>query len=241
MGRLEGTTVILTGAAGGIGSSTVEHCLKYGAVVLACDKDPSNLERIKHERLHLFQMDVSGYKEVEAFFRKIRTVFPKTNCLVNNAGIYLAKNIMDYTPDQIDKVISINIKGAIYCSQLFAKYYNIKGFNGSIVNISSVSGHEGSSDAIYGLSKSAMFGLTKSCAMNFSPNIRVNSVAPGMVETNMMKKIPGRRVQEYRKSELLNKPISPVDVANTIVFLLSQESSNYTGSIFDLNNGCYLR
>jgi 3-oxoacyl-[acyl-carrier protein] reductase len=241
MGRLEGSTVILTGAAGGIGTSILEHCLEYGAVVLACDRDPQALERVKNERLHLFQVDVSDYREVESFFGEIKKDFPETNCLVNNAGIYFGKNILEYTPDQIDKVISVNIKGAVYFSQLFAKYYNIEGFHGAIVNISSVSGHEGSSDAIYGLSKTALFGLTKSCAMNFSPNIRVNSVAPGMVETDMMKNIPEWRVQEYRKSELLNKPIVPQDVANTIVFLLSKESSSYTGAIFDLNNGCYLR
>ena len=241
MGRLEGSTIILTGAAGGIGSSIVEHCLKLGAVVLACDQDPLILERIQNERLHIFQIDVSSYNEVEMFFSKIKNDFPETNCLVNNAGIYLGQNILAYTPDQIDKVISVNIKGAVFCSQFFAKYFNNEECQGSIVNVSSVSGHEGSSDAIYGLSKSALFGLTKSCAMNFAPNIKVNAVAPGMVETNMMKNIPEWRVQEYRKSELLDKPINPGDVANTVVFLLSQESNKYTGSIFDLNNGCYLR
>jgi 3-oxoacyl-[acyl-carrier protein] reductase len=77
--------------------------------------------------------------------------------------------------------------------------------------------------------------------MNFAPDIRVNAVAPGIVETNMIKTIPKWRVQEYRENELIKTPIFPEDVANTVAFLLSNESRNYTGSVFDLNNGCYLR
>ncbi|MCP4097180.1 MAG: SDR family oxidoreductase, partial [Planctomycetaceae bacterium] len=71
--------------------------------------------------------------------------------------------------------------------------------------------------------------------------IRVNAVAPGLVDTTMIKTIPTWRVQQYREHELITTPICPEDVANTVAFLLSYESRHYTGAIFDLNNGCYFR
>jgi len=245
VGKLNGKTIIITGAAGGIGSAITNHCLQDGASVLGCDQNQLGLidlqEKVQNKKLSTFQVDVSSYSEVEVFFKKIVRDFPQTDCLVNNAGIYFGKDILDYSAEQINKVISVNIKGAIYFSQFFGKYFSgPKGFK-SIVNISSVSGQEGSSDAIYGLSKAALVGLTKSCAMSFAPTIRVNAVAPGLVETNMIKTIPKWRVQHYRENELINAPILPEDVSNTVVFLLSNESRNYTGSVFDLNNGCYLR
>ena len=245
MGKLDGKTIIITGAARGIGSAITIRCLQDGASVLGCDRDRLGLEKlqgkIQSEKLSTFQVDVTLYSEVEALYKQIAKDFPQTNCLVNNAGIYFGQNILDYTAEQIDKVISVNIKGAIYFSQLFGKYFSGQEGSNAIVNISSVSGHEGSSDAIYGLSKAALFGLTKSCAMNFAPDIRVNAVAPGLVETNMIKAIPKWRVQQYRENELIKTPIFPEDVANTVAFLLSNESRNYTGSVFDINNGCYLR
>jgi 3-oxoacyl-[acyl-carrier protein] reductase len=83
--------------------------------------------------------------------------------------------------------------------------------------------------------------LTKSNALNFSPYIRVNAVAPGVVETPMMSVIPKKRLKAYHKHELIDTPIQPEDVANTVVFLLSDAAKHYTGAVFDINNGCYLR
>ena len=108
--------------------------------------------------------------------------------------MYLGKNLLDYEEKEIDFVMDTNIKGYIYFSKYFGELLMEKETEGAIINISSVSGMEGSSDAIYGMSKAAILGLTKSCAMNFSPYIRVNAVAPTMVNTDMMKNIP-----EWRK------------------------------------------
>lgn len=116
-----------------------------------------------------------------------------------------------------------------------------KKHQGIIVNMSSVSGMEGSSDAIYGLSKAAILGFTKSCAMNFSPYIRVNAVAPTMVSTPMMDHIPDWRKEEYTNHQLIPEPLKAEDVAYTVLFLLSKRSRHYTGATFDINNGCYLR
>ncbi|MCM3784549.1 SDR family oxidoreductase [Neobacillus mesonae] len=240
--------VIVTGAASGIGKEVVKQCLIKGAEVIACDIDEESLFNLKqsmpepyNKRLFTYSVDVSSYEQVSRFFEYIEHKHIEVNALVNNAGIYLAKNIMDYDTEEIDRVLNINVKGCIYFSQLFGKKLYKNKHHGVIVNLSSVSGHEGSSDAIYGLSKAAILGLTKSCAMNFSPYIRVNAVAPTMVGTPMMDSIPEWRKKEYLSHQLIQTPVLPEDVADTVIFLLSDKSKHYTGATFDINNGGYLR
>ncbi|MGV2622535.1 UNVERIFIED_CONTAM: SDR family NAD(P)-dependent oxidoreductase [Halobacillus marinus] len=238
--------VIVTGAASGIGKAIVNHCLQEQTAVIACDIKEDALYDLKQsmggkERLYTYRLDISKYEEVEKFFEYVTEEHPDTNGLVNNAGIYLAKNIMQYEPEEIDRVLDINIKGAVYFSKFFGKCIFQSKRRGSIVNLSSVSALDGSTDAIYGLSKSALIGLTKSCAINYSPYIRVNAVAPTIVQTPMMSQIPAWRVEEYFASELIDTPVLPEDVADTVVFLLSEKAKHYTGATFDLNNGGYLR
>ncbi|MFD2130820.1 SDR family NAD(P)-dependent oxidoreductase [Pseudogracilibacillus auburnensis] len=238
--------VIVTGAASGIGKEIVKRCLHEGASVIACDINEHSLYDLKRlidnrNDLHTYQLDVSNYEEVTRFFVYIKTEHPDVNGLVNNAGIYLAKNILNYQVNEIDKVLNINIKGFIYFSQMFGQVLLQDQRKGVIINMSSVSGMEGSSDAIYGLSKAAILGLTKSCAMNFSPYIRVNAVAPTMVNTPMMGTIPDWRKNEYLSQQLIDTPVLPEDVADTVVFVLSDKAKHYTGAAFDINNGGYLR
>lgn len=243
---LNNRKIIVTGGASGIGREIVKQCLNEGASVIACDINDNALNNLKlttkaGDSLHTYQLDVSDYKEVVRFFEFIKVEHSTIDGLVNNAGIYLAKNILDYQVNEIDKVLDINIKGFIYFSQLFGQILIENQRKGCIVNMSSVSGMEGSSDAIYGLSKAAILGLTKSCAMNFSPYIRVNAVAPTMVDTPMMETIPDWRKKEYVSHQLIDSPVLPKDVADTVVFLLSNKAKHYSGATFDLNNGGYLR
>jgi 3-oxoacyl-[acyl-carrier protein] reductase len=242
---LSNMKVIVTGAASGIGKEITLHCLREGASVIACDVNNSLLDDLKQTAgshdLYTYKLNVSNHTEVVSFFKYIEKKHSNVNGLVNNAGIYLGKNIFDYKEDEIDTVLGVNIKGFIYFSQLFGGLIIRGNTQGIIVNMSSVSGIEGSSDAIYGLSKAAILGLTKSCAMNFSPHIRVNAVAPTMVETPMMDIIPGWRKEEYMSHQLIKQPVLPQDVAYTVVFLLSERSKHYTGATFDINNGCYIR
>ncbi|WP_086331192.1 SDR family NAD(P)-dependent oxidoreductase [Candidatus Enterococcus mansonii] len=233
--------VIITGAAGGIGVAAVKKCLDEGYQVLATDKDISALEQLpKHEYLAIQVLDITNTKAVKAFFSRLEQDSSLYG-LVNNAGIYFAKNILDYSDAEMEKIWQVNIKGPTICTRFFVECLLFQKSKGRIVNISSISGQEGSSDALYGLSKAALLGLTKSTAMNFAPNILVNAITPTMVETQMMAHIPDWRKKEYQNHQLLTSPVLPEDVANTIAFLLSKQSSHYTGATFDLNNGGYLR
>lgn len=242
---LKDKTVIVTGAAAGIGRAITGSCLAEGATVIALDRDQEALGSLGEEfhsgRLHPHVADVTDLSSLRSLFHGLDGDFPGINALVNNAGIYLGISLLDYREDQIDDVISVNIKGALYCSLLFGKLITGRGGKGAIVNISSVAGQEASSDAVYGLTKAALLGLTRSCAMNFAPGIRVNAVAPTVVETAMTSVIPEDRLKHYREQELIKDPVLPEDVARTVVFLLSDAGRHYTGAVFDLNNGCYLR
>ncbi|MGG4412143.1 SDR family oxidoreductase [Niallia taxi] len=243
---LKNKKIIVTGAASGIGKAVVKQCLDEGATVIACDINAEALMDLKQTLvndyyLYTYQLDVSKYDEIDEFFKYVEAEHSDINGLVNNAGIYLGQNIMNYQVNEIDKVIDINVKGYIYFTQFFGKNLFQSQRQGVIVNMSSVSGIEGSSDAVYGCSKAAILGLTKSSAMNFSPYIRVNAVAPTVVNTPMMVTIPDWRKEEYLNHGLINTPVMPEDVADTVVFILSEKSKHYTGATFDINNGGYLR
>jgi 3-oxoacyl-[acyl-carrier protein] reductase len=243
--NLENKKIIITGAASGIGRAIVLACVRRGATVFALDINQTALADMQAQfsggEVKTFTVDVSDAKQISQIFDTFQKDNISFDGLVNNAGVYLGKSLLDYNDEEINRVIAINIKSAIFLSKEFAQRKMSNKEYGSIINMSSVSGEEGSSDAIYGLSKAALIGLTKSNAMNFSPYIRVNAIAPGIVETAMTKNIPKQRLQSYKEHELIKDPIKPEDVANTAVFLLSDIAKNYTGVVFDINNGCYLR
>lgn len=235
------TKAIITGAANGIGKAVAEKLLQEEITVLACDIDEEGLAGLKKQfpAIHTFCFNITDHSSVVSFFNK--PIANDASWLVNNAGVYPGRNIFDYSPEEILKLAQVNNFGAVYCTQLFAKPLLERKQNGAIVNISSVSGQHGSSDAIYGMTKAALLGLTKSTAISFAPYIRVNAVAPGLVATNILNNIPPERYNELRKNELLPHPIQPEDVAESVYFLLSDKARNITGMTMDVNNGQYLR
>lgn len=232
---------IVTGAANGIGKAITIKLLQEDTTVLACDIDEQGLSALKNEypAVHTFCFDITDHSSVASFFNE--PLVKDATRLVNNAGVYPGRNILDYSPEEIQQITNINNTGAVYCTQLFARPLLERKQQGAIVNISSVSGQHGSSDAIYGMTKAALNGLTKSTAINFAPYIRVNAVAPGLVSTNILNNIPPERYKELRRNELLEQPIQPEDVAESVYFLLSDKARNITGMTMDVNNGQYLR
>lgn len=243
--NLESKKIIVTGAASGIGKAITLQSVASGATVIAVDIDNTGLDALEKgvagENIHTFTADVSRSDHVEQIFNTMEKNDGFPDCLVNSAGIYYGKSIFEYSEEEIDRVLAVDIKSAVYFSKKFAQFKLQNKERGSIINISSVSGQEGSSDAMYGLSKAALIGLTKSNAINFSPYVRVNAIAPGIVDTPMIKAIPEKRLRAYRERELITDPIKPEDVAHSVIFLLSDAAKNYTGVVFDINNGCYLR
>lgn len=232
---------IITGAANGIGKAIAVKLYSEKTTVLACDIDENALQELNNNYpgMHTFCLDITNHAAVVSFFNE--SLAQNANWLVNNAGVYPGRNIFNYTPEEIVQLVQVNNIGAVYCTQQFSKPLLERKQNGAIVNISSVSGQHGSSDAIYGMTKAALLGLTKSTAINCAPFIRVNAVAPGLVATHTLDRIPQERYNELRRNELLPHPIQPEDVAECVYFLLSDKARNITGAVMDVNNGQYLR
>lgn len=233
--------VIVTGASGGIGKATCQMLLKNNFKVIAIDVSEKSLEYFKNmKNVEIEVLDISNYENVESYFHLI-SEDKDVMALINNAGIYYAMSLLEYDSNMMDEIWKVNIKGTTICSKFFIENLIKNKQFGKIINISSISGQEGSSDALYGLSKAAIIGLTKSLALRFSDSVLVNAIAPTMVDTKMMEKIPEWRKQEYNNHHLIKNAVTPSDIAQTIKFLLSSDGDHYTGATFDLNNGGYLR
>jgi len=243
---MSATTIVITGAANGIGRALVQRCLDDGSTVVACDIDRTGLDLIKDQHkgrpLNVYWCDVGIYSACEAFMDNVLTDHPDVDGLVNNAGLYLGQPVWDYDDAAVDRVIAVNVKGPVWLSRRFAEHVLKRGHSGAIVNLASVAGEVGSSDAIYGLVKAGVIGLTKLNAMNFAPSIRVNVVSPGLiVDTGIAGLIPKYRYDEYKRQERLDGDIMPRNVAAVCSFLLSDDARNMTGAILPVDNGCYPR
>ena len=242
-------SIIVTGAAGGIGRAVVGRLAKEGFSVLACDRDSAGLEKavqaIQAEypksKVESAVFDVTDTAAVLRFGESLGKRAPDLCGLVNNAGIYLGRDLFQYKLEEMERVMAVNLFSAVQLSQIVGKILVGEKRKGVIINMSSISAFEGSSDALYGVTKSGLIGLTRSCAITFAPFVRVNAVAPGIVDTPLIEAIPKWRIEEFEKSERLKGRISPEAVASAVWFLVSDESRHTTGSVIDLNNGGYFR
>ena len=242
-------TVIVTGAAQGIGKAIALRALSEGWSVIALDKNETLLAElsaavaVSHDAsaLTVYALDVTQYAEIEAFYKGLldQKIYPYA--LVNNAGIFPGLPFLEYSPGDIELVLSVNLVGPIHMTQHFARLLAPDKRSGVIVNIASIAGQIGSSDAIYGISKSGLLGLTKTSAMALAPTIRVNAVAPAMVRTELIKSVSEERHEVFKRGELIKSPLMPDDIADSVWFLLSDQSKHYTGAVLDINNGFNLR
>jgi 3-oxoacyl-[acyl-carrier protein] reductase len=239
-------SVIVTGAAQGIGKAIACRTLAEGWSVIAVDKNEARLAQLKsevgaHAALKIYGLDVTQVSEIDSFFKWLDDEGICPYGLVNNAGIFPGLSFLEYPQEDLLAVISVNLLGPIYMTQRFGRLLMPEKRPGVIVNIASIAGQIGSSDAIYGISKSGVLGLTKTSAMALAPNIRVNAVAPTLVETELLKNVSKERLETFRRSELIKTPVLPEDIANSVWFLLSDESKHFTGAVLDINNGFSLR
>ena len=182
---------IVTGGAKGIGATIVEKLAQNGyTVILNYNKSVNEAEAIKNEfnNVYTFKADVSNYEEVKALVDFTINKFGKIDLLVNNAGIDLVKTINDTSIEDFDNILKTNLYSAFYTSKEVSKYM-INAKKGKIINISSIWGIIGAScEMAYSVSKAGIDAMTKSLAKELGPsNIQVNSIAPGIIDTDMNK------------------------------------------------------
>jgi 3-oxoacyl-[acyl-carrier protein] reductase len=240
---LEGKTVLITGAAQGIGRQIALDFAKQKARVVLFDLNEEGLKEAKTElerysECQYYAIDVTDGQQVEETINKIIDKFSKIDILVNNAGITRDNLTLRLSENDWDKVLGVNLKGAFLCSKSCAKYM-IKQRYGKIINISSIIGIVGNAGQInYSASKAGLIGLTKSLAKELgSRNICVNAVAPGYIQTKMTDILPAKVKEEMLKRIPLNRFGTPSDVSGTVLFL-AQEAANYiTGQILIVDGG----
>ena len=238
---LEGKEAIITGGTRGIGYDIVKKFLDNKAKVVlfgsreeSVNKAINSLKEEGYEAIG-FYPNLSNLDDVKEAYDEVIKAYGKIDVLVNNAGVSSATPFEKYTEEEYEKVVDINIKAVYNCSKAVVEYMKENG--GVILNTSSmVSIYGQPSGVMYPASKFAVNGMTKSLARELGKyNIRVNAVAPGITETDMVKALPKEMIEPLIKTIPLGRIGTPEDVANAFLFLASDMASYITGAILSVD------
>lgn len=243
--RLDGKTAIITGAASGIGAATVIRFVEEGANVLLADINEKGLmevaQQIQDKQKVKYQItDVLDESAIRACVQVAVDTWGRVDILVNNAGLGNNVPLSDATQELMDRIWGVNLRAPIlFCKHVIPHMAN----GGAIVNVASISSTSGiPGQAVYGPSKGGVLQLTKQLAIEYAPqNIRVNAVAPGSIETPMLWGDDPEASKPLLDWLLDKHPIGrfgkPVEVANAILFLASDEASFITGANLPVDGG----
>lgn len=230
--------ILITGASRGIGRAVAEELSKEHIVVANYNKSREKAEDLQSNNLNvdIYQADVSKREEVHNMIKYVISKYGKLDVLINNAGISNEKLIQDITDEDFNNVMNINLYSVFITSQE-AIPYMIDKKEGLIVNISSIYGTNGGAMAsIYSASKAAIDGFTKALAKELGPsNIRVNSIAPGCMNTDMNKYLSEKEWQEIKDITPLGKIGEGIDIARCIRWLIEDKFT--TGQVFRIDGG----
>ena len=242
--RLKDKVAIITGGSRGIGYATAEAFLREGAIVVITASSPATAEKavvklqetFPADRVAGISPDLTNLDAVKEAFTQIKDRFGRIDILVNNAGVSESTPLLQYTEETFDKVMDLNVKGVFTATRIAAEIMAEQG-SGVILSTSSmVSIYGQPSGFAYPASKFAVNGLTLSLARELGPKgIRVNAVAPGITETDMMKAVPKEVIEPMIKQIPLRRLGQPEDIANAFVFLASDEASYITGVVLSVD------
>lgn len=236
---------LVTGGAKGIGEAVVRLLCNRGySVVVNYNTSEKKAEELvcdlkdRGADIMTYRCDVSAADDVAKMFTEISTKFGTPLFVVNNAGIAEQSLFTDISDESFEKMIDTNLKGTFNVCREAVKYM-VKAKCGSIVNVSSMWGQVGGSCEVhYSASKAGVIGLTKALAKEVGPsNIRVNCVAPGCIDTDMMNSFSDDDIKNLCEEIPLERIGRPEEVANIVEFLLSDLSSYITGQVIGVNGG----
>ena len=246
MELLKGKVAVVTGGTRGIGYSIVKTYLDNGATVVLWGSRKESAEKAvaslktenKNYNVEGMYPDLTNAKAVEDAINEIAKKYGKIDILVNNAGVSAMDSIYNYAPEAFDKVMMLNVNAVFYAIRAVAPIMKANG-GGAILNTSSmVSLHGQPAGVAYPASKFALNGMTKSLARELAADkIRVNAVAPGVTDTDMVANLPDAVREGIQKTIPLGRIGTPEDVANAFLYLASDMASYVTGEILSVD-GC---
>ena len=241
---LKGKNIIVTGASGGIGNSIINKLNENGANILASGTKIEKLEELKKrfDKINILAFDISQSDKIEEFIENATKLLGGSlDCVINNAGITQDNLAIRMSLEEWQKVININLTSTFLMSKYSIKKM-LKNKSGKIVNITSVVGHTGNlGQTNYTASKAGIIAMSKSLSIEYAKkNINVNCISPGFIKTAMTDKI-----DEKFKDQIVSKIPSgrlgePEDIANAVLFLVSDQSNYINGETLHVNGGMYM-
>ncbi|HON10603.1 MAG TPA: SDR family oxidoreductase [Chitinispirillaceae bacterium] len=238
-------TAIVTGGAQGIGRAISRVLLEndYNVAIAEIDSDAG---REAEEELRDFgpvkfiQTDVSSEPAVIYLIEETVNWSGDISVLVNNAGVFLQKKLVDLSSQDWDYIIGVNLKGPFLCSKYASPHLSLN--HGSIINISSTRAMMSEPDTeAYSASKGGLVSLTHALALSLAPDVRVNCISPGWIETRDWKKWSNRMLPLHTEQEKAQHPVgrvgNPLDIANMVNFLIDPDNSFITGQNFVVDGG----
>ncbi|TSC81944.1 MAG: hypothetical protein G01um101420_727 [Parcubacteria group bacterium Gr01-1014_20] len=237
--------ILVTGSSRGIGRATAIAFAQEGANVVvnyvknkpAGDKVVAEIKKLGADAIAI-QADVANENEVQRMINETVKHFGGIDVLVNNAGIVFDVPIFEKTVEQWERTLKVNLIGAFLCTKYAVPHMkNRKG--ASILNISSTNGIDSLSpeSADYDTSKAGVMSLTKNLSQSLAPNIRVNSIAPGWIDTEINKDLPKDFIKSETDKIALRRWGQPEEVAKAVLFLCSEDASFITGSTLVIDGG----
>lgn len=243
---IQNKVVIVTGGSRGIGAQIVKTLAKENyRIILNYNKSEQKAKQIQEnlkndgKEIEIFKADVSKREDVKSLIDFTLKKYETIDVLINNAGIAESKLFTDITDEDWNNMININLNSAFYCTQeVLQTMINKK--EGLIINISSIWGLTGSScEVAYSVAKSALNGMTKALAKELGlSNIRVNAIAPGIIDTDMNSYLTNKEIEELKEEIPLNKIGKTSDIAKCVKWLIEDEYT--TGQIISINGGWYI-
>ena len=247
---LENKTALVTGASRGLGKGIAQKLAQYGAnVIVNFNKNENEAEKTLKEVLNSgvkairIKADVTSEEQVDEMFRQIKDEFGRLDILVNNAGTSQSKDIFDMSKEDWDFILKTNLTSGFLCTKKAMEIMKEQQY-GRIIFNSSIVGQRGAlfGHVHYAATKSGQIGMIKTLARTGAPHgIRVNAVAPGIIETELLLKIHGRKEVDQLAASIPLGLGTPEDVGEAVAFLASDASRYITGATLDVNGGMNFR
>jgi 3-oxoacyl-[acyl-carrier protein] reductase len=246
--KLLGKKALVTGASMGIGKAIARALAEAGADVAVnyrSHEEPAETlakdVEIMGSRTWTYQADISDINEVREMKSVIEKYFGNIDILVNNAGINIDMLFKKMDQESWNRVIQVNLTGVFNCTSTFLEHL-MGSRQPRIINITSIVGQMGNiGQANYAASKAGIIGMTKSLAKELARNnITVNAIAPGFIETDMVRGIPDQVKEKILAQIPLGRFGLPEEIAKVVVFLASEDAAYITGHVLNINGGMYL-